>query len=55
MRILITSNRGAGHIEPLTPFAHALLRAGDDVLLLAEPDEVPALDRLFTMPRAPEG
>jgi cell volume regulation protein A len=31
------------------------LRAGDDVLLLAEPDETPALDRLFTMPRAPEG
>jgi len=35
MRILITSNRGAGHIEPLVPFAHALLRAGDDVLLAA--------------------
>ena len=31
------------------------LRAGDDVLLLAEPDEAPALDRLFTTPRAPEG
>src|SRR5215469_5017396 len=30
------------------------LRAGDDVLLLAEPDEAPALDRLFTTPRAPE-
>jgi UDP:flavonoid glycosyltransferase YjiC (YdhE family) len=35
MRILITSNRGAGHLEPLTPFAHALLRAGDDVLVAA--------------------
>jgi UDP:flavonoid glycosyltransferase YjiC (YdhE family) len=35
MRILITSNRGAGHIEPLVPFAHALLRAGDDVLVAA--------------------
>src|SRR5262245_9522077 len=35
MRILITSNRGAGHIEPLLPFAHALLRAGDDVLVAA--------------------
>src|SRR3954453_807228 len=32
MRILITSNRGPGHIEPLVPFAHALRRAGDDVL-----------------------
>jgi potassium/hydrogen antiporter len=27
------------------------LRAGDDVLVLAEPDESPALDRLFTVPR----
>lgn len=35
MRILITSNRGAGHIEPLAPFAQALLRAGDDVLVAA--------------------
>src|SRR4051812_23239628 len=35
MRILITSNRGAGHIEPLVPFAHALRRAGDDVLVAA--------------------
>ena len=38
MRILITSNRGAGHIEPLVPFAHALLRAGDDVLVAAPED-----------------
>ena len=30
------------------------LRAGDDVLVLAEPDEAPDLDRLFTTPRAPE-
>jgi len=35
MRILITSNRGAGHIEPLVPFGQALLRAGDDVLVAA--------------------
>jgi UDP:flavonoid glycosyltransferase YjiC (YdhE family) len=35
MRILMTSNRGAGHIGPLLPFAHAFLRAGDDVLLAA--------------------
>ena len=35
MRILMTSNRGAGHIGPLVPFAHAFLRAGDDVLLAA--------------------
>jgi potassium/hydrogen antiporter len=31
------------------------LRAGDDVLVLAEPDEAPALDRLFTAPRPPDG
>jgi len=30
------------------------LRAGDDVLVLAEPDEAPALDRLFTAPRGSE-
>jgi UDP:flavonoid glycosyltransferase YjiC (YdhE family) len=35
MRILLTSNRGAGHIGPLIPFAHAFLRAGDDVLVAA--------------------
>ena len=29
----MTSNRGAGHIDPLVPFAHAFLRAGDDVLV----------------------
>ena len=31
----MTSNRGAGHIGPLLPFAHAFRRAGDDVLLAA--------------------
>ena len=31
------------------------LRAGDDVLVLADPDEAPALDRLFTAHRPPEG
>jgi cell volume regulation protein A len=31
------------------------LRAGDDVLVLAEPDEVPALDRLFTAPKPADG
>jgi UDP:flavonoid glycosyltransferase YjiC (YdhE family) len=35
MRVLMTSNRGAGHIGPLVPFGHALLRAGDDVLVAA--------------------
>ena len=31
------------------------LRAGDDVLVLAEPDEAPALDRLFTAPKPADG
>jgi potassium/hydrogen antiporter len=31
------------------------LRAGDDVLVLAEPGEAPALDRLFTTPRPADG
>lgn len=31
------------------------LRAGDDVLILADPDEAPTLDRLFTAPRPPDG
>jgi UDP:flavonoid glycosyltransferase YjiC (YdhE family) len=35
MRILMTSNRGAGHIGPLVPFANAFLRAGDAVLVAA--------------------
>jgi UDP:flavonoid glycosyltransferase YjiC (YdhE family) len=35
MRILLTSNRGAGHIGPLAPFAHAFARAGHQVVLAA--------------------
>ena len=31
------------------------LRAGDDVLVLADPDDAPLLDRLFTAPRVTEG
>jgi len=45
MRILITSNRGAGHIEPLVPFARALLRAGDDVLVAAPEGVRPHVER----------
>jgi UDP:flavonoid glycosyltransferase YjiC (YdhE family) len=35
MRILMTANRGPGHVEPLVPFARAFRRAGHDVLLAA--------------------
>jgi cell volume regulation protein A len=30
------------------------LRVGDDVLVLADPDEAPALERFFTAPRDPD-
>lgn len=33
MRILVTSRPGAGHFGPLLPFARALQRAGDEVLV----------------------
>ncbi|MGA8465541.1 MAG: cation:proton antiporter [Trebonia sp.] len=39
----------------VTAAADMTLRAGDDVLVLAEPDEVPALDRLFAAPRPADG
>jgi UDP:flavonoid glycosyltransferase YjiC (YdhE family) len=35
MRILLTTKRGAGHFGPLIPFARALRRAGDTVLIAA--------------------
>ena len=35
MRILLASTRGAGHIGPLIPFAHAVKRAGHEVLFAA--------------------
>src|SRR5580693_1610583 len=39
----------------VTAAADMTLRAGDDVLVLAEPDETPALDRLFTAPKPAGG
>jgi potassium/hydrogen antiporter len=39
----------------VTPTDDMTLRAGDDVLVLAEPDEAPALDRLFTAPKPADG
>ena len=35
MRILFTSTRGAGHVQPLLPCAHAFLRRGHDVRVAA--------------------
>ena len=45
MRILMTSNTGAGHIGPLVPFAHAFLRAGHDVRLAAPTKAAPTVER----------
>ncbi len=58
MRILITSNRGAGHIEPLAPFAQALLHAGDDVLVAAPEGARMHVERIglpfFSLPDPPD-
>jgi UDP:flavonoid glycosyltransferase YjiC (YdhE family) len=35
MRILLASTKGAGHLGPIFPFAHALLRAGHELLVAA--------------------
>ena len=35
MRVLFTSTPGSGHLGPLFPFAHALRRAGHEVLVAA--------------------
>src|SRR5215210_5155040 len=36
MRILFATTRGAGHVGPLTPFAHACIAAGHEVLFAGE-------------------
>ena len=38
MRALFTSTRGAGHFNPLVPFARAFERAGHEVMFAAPPD-----------------
>jgi UDP:flavonoid glycosyltransferase YjiC (YdhE family) len=37
MRVLVASTGGAGHFNPLLPFADALARRGDEVLLVVPP------------------
>jgi UDP:flavonoid glycosyltransferase YjiC (YdhE family) len=37
MRILFATTRGAGHVGPLAPFAHACVAAGHEVLVAAAP------------------
>jgi UDP:flavonoid glycosyltransferase YjiC (YdhE family) len=38
MRVLISTRAGAGHVGPMIPFAHALLRADNEVLVTAPSD-----------------
>lgn len=38
MRALFSSTRGAGHFNPLVPFARAFLRAGHEVMVAGPPD-----------------
>jgi UDP:flavonoid glycosyltransferase YjiC (YdhE family) len=38
MRVLFSSTRGAGHFNPLVPFANAFVRAGHEVLFAGPPD-----------------
>ena len=45
MRILFATTRGAGHVGPLTPFAHACVTAGHDVLVAAAPSTEPHVRR----------
>lgn len=43
MRVLISSRQGAGHIGPLIPFAHALLRNNDEVVVTAVANAAPMI------------
>jgi UDP:flavonoid glycosyltransferase YjiC (YdhE family) len=45
MRVLMTTHRGAGHFGPMVPFAHALQRAGHDVLVAAPRPAAPMVSR----------
>jgi UDP:flavonoid glycosyltransferase YjiC (YdhE family) len=45
MRVLMTTHRGAGHFGPMVPFAHALQRAGHDVLVAAPRSAAPMVAR----------
>ena len=45
MRILFATTRGAGHVGPLVPFAHACVAAGHEVLVAAAPSTAPHVQR----------
>jgi UDP:flavonoid glycosyltransferase YjiC (YdhE family) len=43
MRVLISTRPGAGHVGPMIPFAHALLRNNDEVLVTAVASAAPMI------------
>ncbi len=45
MRVLFTTRGSSGHVGPLAPFAHACLRAGHDVLVAAQRQFEPNIER----------
>jgi UDP:flavonoid glycosyltransferase YjiC (YdhE family) len=45
VRILFATTRGAGHVGPLTPFAHACVATGHEVLVAAAPSTEPHVRR----------
>ena len=45
MRVLLASTAGAGHFGPLVPFAHALRRAGHEILVAAPVSAQPRVER----------
>ena len=57
MRVLFATTRGAGHLGPLVPFAHACRRAGHDVAVAGPPSVVTLVARsglsFLPVPEAP--
>ncbi len=45
MRVLLASTPGAGHLGPLIPFAHAIRRAGHEILVAASISALPRVER----------
>ena len=45
MRVLLASTSGAGHFGPLVPFAHALRRAGHEILVATPISAQPRVER----------
>jgi UDP:flavonoid glycosyltransferase YjiC (YdhE family) len=54
MRILFATTRGAGHVGPLVPFAHACVAAGHEIIVAAAPSTAPHIQRAG-LPFAPLG